>query len=570
MATIGKRLSAAQQQLCIEGAPFACSTLRLGTQVYRQFSHAPLTMRELLDVARGHGEAEFLCHVDALGNKQRCSFSAFFQRVDALANALVAELNIQQGQRIAIAMRNSPEWLEIYAATVSIGAIVVPLNSWGSAEDLEYVLHDSDPSVLFCDLARLTLVAPLLKDINCRAITVDSANADVDDYLSLISPYCGSPMPAPWPISTDQPVQIMYSSGTSGRPKGVLSSHRNIIQAVLSFECQAMASIMVNPDAMDIIVNGPYPPCALLAVPLFHVSGCYASFLLNLRGGRRIVMMYKWQAGMALELIEQEKVTIFSAAPSMLIDLLQHPNCEREKLASLFSIGSGGASCPDRLRQLIRQYFPQSYPGTGYGMTESNAVGTSCVGLAFVCKAGSVGTLSPLMELKTCDAQGKDLPPGSQGEIYLRSVCNSRQYWRAGETIDLLDGNGWLASGDIGYLDEDGFLFITDRAKDIIIRGGENISPVEIENLVSQHPDILECAVLGLPDDVLGESLALVYRTRPGSIVHETALQEDYFSRLAPFKRPTRIRAVSASLPRNPSGKLLKSELAALFHTQCE
>ncbi len=567
MTAIGRPLSDAEQGLCAPGSPYELAAVTVDGQHYRLFAQTPDTMRGLLDVARAHGDSEFLCYVDANGEKQRRSFCEYFQRVDALAHGLVTDFGLQQGQRVAIAMRNTPEWLEVYAAVVSLGAIVVPLNSWGSADDLQYVLHDSAPGLVVCDGPRYALINGVLTDIGCRAIVARADVADAMRYETVIARHIGHAMPTPWHCHSDDPVQIMYSSGTSGRPKGAVSSHRNIIQAIFSFEYQAVLGIMANPDALDTILSCGDRPTALLAVPLFHVSGCYASFLLHLRGGRRMVMMYKWQAEQALTLIEQEKITIFSAAPSMLIDLLQHPRCEPQRIASLFSIGSGGAACPERVRQLIGDTFAQSYTGTGYGMTESNAIGSSCVGIAFDSKPGSAGTLSPLVEFKTCNTEGDELPVGQQGEIHLRSVCNSRVYWGQNGGKPILDAGGWLATGDIGYIDHSGFVFVTDRAKDMIIRGGENIHPAEIEARVSQHPDIVECAAFALPDPLLGECVALAYRTQTGEPIDPEVLHNELLAQLAAYKRPTQIVALTSPLPRSPSGKVLKGELPALVQS---
>ncbi|WP_372862139.1 class I adenylate-forming enzyme family protein [Spongiibacter sp.] len=564
MTSIAQTLKDCEAQLCAAGAPYEMEEVVVGGQSYRQFKQAPSTFRELLDGGRQHGDAEFLVYAEPGQTEERRSFNAFYRRVDALAYQLIEHYKLQQGQRVAIAMRNYPEWMEAYTAVASLGAIVVPLNSWGTAEELEFVLRDSAADIVFCDQRRLELLSPLLADLPCRAIVArGEATAQAESMEALITGAEGRAMPQPWQCQPDDPVQIMYSSGTSGKPKGALSTHRNITQAIISFEAQAIMSAMANPKAIEAMFAGGNAPCSLLSVPLFHVSGCYAAFLLNLRGGRKIVMTYKWDAGDALRLIEQEKVTIFSAAPSMVIDLLQHPDYENYDTSSLFSLGGGGSACPPTFKRVIDERFEQAYVGTGYGMTESNAIGASCSGLAYEYQPGSAGTLSPLVDFKTCDEHGNDLARGQQGEIWLRSVCNIRSYWQRPEANASQFNNGWMATGDIGYLDEEGFVHLADRAKDLIIRGGENIYPAEIEGVLSKHPAVLESAVFGLPDERMGEAVAAVIRLNDGQSVSADELKDFLGKQLAAFKHPQHIAFSTAPLQRNATGKLLKKQIKA-------
>lgn len=568
MTNIAQTLRDCQNQLCAPGAPYEMEDCVVNGQHFRQFKQAPSSMRELLDAGRQHGDGEFLVYAEPGKPEERRSFAQFFQRVDALAYQLVHHYQLKQGQRIAIAMRNYPEWMEAYTAIASLGAIVVPLNSWGSAEELEFVLRDSAADIVFCDARRLELLTPMLADLPCRAIVARSqASEHAESMEALIAGAMGQAMPQPWQCQLDDPVQIMYSSGTSGKPKGALSSHRNIIQAIISFEVQAIMSAMANPKAIEAMFAGGNAPCSLLSVPLFHVSGCYAAFLLNLRGGRKIVMTYKWDAAEALRLIEQETVTIFSAAPSMVIDLLQHPDFDKRDTSSLFSLGGGGSACPPTFKRVIDERFEQAYVGTGYGMTESNAICSSCTGAAYEEKPGAAGTLSPLVDFKTCDEEGRDLPPGEKGEIWLRSVCNIQSYWHRPEATASQFKDGWMATGDIGFLDEDGFVHLADRAKDLIIRGGENIYPAEIETLLSRHPAVLESAVIGLPDERMGESVAALVRLNDGETLTEDALLSFLREQLASFKVPSALHFVAQPLPRNAAGKLLKKQIKEEYAT---
>lgn len=568
MTSIAQTLKDCEAQLCAPGAPYEMEDCVVNGQRYRQFKQAPTSLRELLDAGRQHGDNEFLVYSEPGQTEERRSFTQFYQRVDALAYQLVHHYQLKQGQRVAIAMRNYPEWMEAYTAIASLGAIVVPLNSWGSAEELEFVLRDSAADIVFCDARRLALLSPLLSDLPCRAIVARGEASDVAESMeALIAGALGKAMPQPWQTHIDDAVQIMYSSGTSGKPKGALSSHRNIIQAIISFEAQAIISAMANPKAIEAMFAGGNSPCSLLSVPLFHVSGCYAAFLLNLRGGRKIVMTYKWDAAEALRLIEQEKVTIFSAAPSMVIDLLQHPDYEQRDTSSLFSLGGGGSACPPSFKRLIDERFEQAYVGTGYGMTESNAIGSSFTGAAYEEKPGAAGTLSPLVDFKTCDEEGRDLAAGETGEIWLRSVTNIQSYWQRPEATASQFKDGWMATGDIGYLDDDGFVHLADRAKDLIIRGGENIYPAEIEALLSRHPSVLESAVVGLPDERMGEQVAALVRLNEGESVSAEDLLAFLRGQLAGFKVPSCLHVLAQPLPRNATGKLLKKQIKADYDT---
>ncbi|MAY39327.1 MULTISPECIES: class I adenylate-forming enzyme family protein [Spongiibacter] len=568
MTSIAQTLKDCEAQLCGPGAPYELEERLVNGQPMRHFKNAPNSMRELLDAGRQHGDAEFLVYAEPGQPEERFSFNDFYRHVDALAYQLVARFDLQKGQRVAIAMRNYPEWMMAYAAVVSLGAIVVPLNSWGTAEELEFVLRDSAADIVFVDERRRQALTPLLIDLPCKLIVArGQADEHAVDMAALIDEASGKSMPQAWEFDADDPVQIMYSSGTSGKPKGALSTHRNITQALFSFECQAICAAMANPAAIEKMFAAGNAPCSLLSVPLFHVSGCYAAFLVNLRGGRKIVMTYKWDAREALRLIEQETVTVFSASPSMVIDLMQHPDYDKFDTSSLFSVGGGGSACPPAFKRVIDQRLESAFVGTGYGMTESNAIGSSCAGGAYEEQPGSAGTLSPLVDFKTCDEDGNDLPKGEKGEIWLRSVTNIQSYWHRPEANASAFKDGWMITGDIGYIDDNGFVFLADRAKDLIIRGGENIYPAEIEALLSQHPDVLESAVFGVPDETLGESVAVLLRLNNGKVLSEDEVRNFLAKHLAAFKLPKYIEFASAPLPRNPAGKVLKKDIKAEYAT---
>ncbi len=560
MNDIAARLHTATEQLCQPGAPYEIETRQSGDTELRFYKNAPPTLRALLEPGRGFGAQEFLVYQD-----QRLSFDDFFSRADALAHYLVSEINTSKGDRIAIAMRNNPEWMIAYYAIVSVGAVVVPLNSWGSADELGYGLSDSMAKLVICDQARFDTITAAPNELSCQTILVGATGpTDSLSFEEIISANLGAAMPEV-ACESDDIAQIMYTSGTTGRPKGAVSSHGNICQAIFSFEFHGTCSAMANPEAIGKMFSTGFAPCTLLSVPLFHVSGCYAAFLLNLRAGRKTVMMYKWSAEDALKLIEKERVTIFSAVPSMVVDLLRHPNFKTTDTTSLFSIGGGGTACPPSFKSTIIENLGDAYVGTGYGMTETNAIGASCTGDAYFYKPKSAGTLSPLVEWQTRSPEGGILPKGEVGEIWLKSACNITAYWNKPEATAENFENGWMTTGDIGYLDDENFVFLVDRAKDLIIRGGENIYPAEIEACLSQHSAIADSAIIAVPDERLGETPGAVIRIRQGAELSETEVKAHLADKLAAFKQPSHIWFIKDEMPRNAAGKILKRDLVQRF-----
>lgn len=559
--SIVERLAIAGDQLSQAGMPYEISSD--AEQPIRRYEKAPATLRELIDPARGHGEQDFLVYQD-----ERLSFKDFFRDVDALAHQLVNEIGIVKGDRIAIAMRNYPEWPIAYAAIVCIGAVAVPLNSWGSEAELNYGLTDCGARLLICDEQRLVQLTNSSTGLSCQAIVV-RAEAEWPAHTkfeTLVAAARGQAMPD-CPCDTHDTVQIMYTSGTGGRPKGAVSSHQNICQAIFNFEYHAVCSAMANPRAIELMFAKGYAPSTLLAVPLFHVSGCYAVFLLNLRGARKIVMMHKWDPVQALDIIARERISIFSASPSMVTELLQHPKFADSDTDSLFSIGGGGSACPEDFGPIIKDALGDAYVGTGYGMTESNAAGASCVGEAYNYKPNSAGQLSPIIDFKTCDDEGNDLERGEVGEIYLRSPCNIEQYWQLPDATARSFKNGWMATGDLGYIDDENFIFLVGRSKDMILRGGENIYPAEVENSLMSHPAVLEAAVFAVESAQYGESPRAVLRLKPNAHCAEQELHDYVKQRVAAYKMPDQFIISEQALPRNPAGKVLKQTLQQQYPT---
>lgn len=559
MSTLADAIADSFQQLTQPGAPYEIVEKELSGQTCRVYQQAPSSVKELIDAGRNHGDAIFLSY-----EGDEWSYNRFFQQVDAIGYQLFNRYQIQAGDRVAIAMRNFPEWMTSFAAIVSLGAIVVPLNSWGQKDELEYGLNDAGAKVVFCDQQRFEHIAESLESLKIKAVVARHSKAIEHNHAETLDSFIDGITDVDIPCFSSQgedPAMILYTSGTTGRPKGAISSHRNMIQAVYNFEFSAISSAMTNPKAIEAMFASGNPACSLLAVPLFHVSGLYPMFLLSLRGGRKVVMMYKWHPGEALKIIEQEKITTLSAAPSMVMDVLDHPDFDRHDTSSLFALGSGGAATPARFSQLVRDKMDMAYPGTGYGMTENNATCSTCTGEAFHYKPKSSGILSPIVDFKTCDENGNPLAKGDTGEIWIKSATVVQGYWNNEVATAETFVDGWLRTGDIGYIDEENFVFLVDRAKDIIIRGGENISAAEIENCLYDHPAVWEVAAFSVPDPRHGEELAVSINCKPGQQTNQQEIQQFVKQRLAGFKVPSTVVFREAPMPRNAAGKIIKKEI---------
>jgi acyl-CoA synthetase (AMP-forming)/AMP-acid ligase II len=548
------------EQLTGPGGPFETAAEVVGGVSYKNvIVSAPVTMKEVWAQAAPHGDKEFLIY-----EGERWTYTQLLQQAASFGHQLVHEYGVKKGDRVAIAMRNYPEWMTAYIAITSIGAVAVTLNSWGQAQELEYGLTDADVRVVFCDQPRLDLIADKLVGLDIKAIVarpdIGSQPDNTVSVADLIAGQEGVTMPQV-DICPEDNAMMMYTSGTTGQPKGALSTHWALCQAIANFEAIAMAMAMINPEAMEAMFSTGFEPAQMLAVPLFHVSGCHAVFLTAFKAGRKVVMMYKWNVENALKLVESERVTFFSAAPSMLLQILESPLLERCDVSSLFSLGGGGSATPPKVSRLIQQRFPSGYPGTGWGLTETNAIGTSFTGKPFTQKPGSAGFKHPGAEIEARDDDGNVLPAGIAGELWIKTPSMVKEYWHRPEANAADFKEGWFNSGDLGYFDSEGYLFMSGRAKDMIIRGGENIYPAEIEAVISDHPRVEEVAVFGVEDQQLGEVVAIAVVARGGETLSGDDIKAYAAERLARFKVPEYVWLLDKPLPRNDTGKVLKKDL---------
>ncbi|WP_175650214.1 class I adenylate-forming enzyme family protein [Pseudomonas sp. Marseille-P9899] len=545
----------AWQQLTAAGAPFEVVTPADGAPRY--FRQTARTLQEVIDAGRVHGEREFL-----VWQEQRLSFADYFDQVDRLAGQLIARFGLQPGERVAIAMRNQPAWLVAFAAIQRCGAVCVPLNSWGLRDELLHGLEDSGAGLLLCDESRLTLLRDDLTARQRTTIVVGMTSvAGLPDYCFRYEDLLAAEalvVPAVR-VEPHAPAMILYTSGTTSRAKGALSSHRAVCQALAALDFQSAFCALSSPQRIARVIDSGFAPTSLMAVPLFHVSGLHAQFLSALRGGRRLVLMYKWDVERAIDLIRDERCTQFNGAPVMMQQLFASPRFGGADTASLFGLGLGGGASSAALLGDMARRKPDVIGGSGYGLTESNGIGAAIGGDPFLYKPASCGWPLPIVDVRIGDSPAQPVPDGQPGLIWLRSPTLMSGYWNqpvaSAETLC----DGWLNTGDIGYLDDEGFLCISGRVKELINRGGEKISAAEIEACISEMPGVEDAAVFAVPDPLLGEAVALVIQGERLPSVQDAQLF--IAARLAGYKVPAHVYRVTEALPRNATGKVLKAEL---------
>ena len=547
----------AWQQLIGAGSPFEVQTPADGGPKY--FRHTAASVWAAIDSGRIHGDREFL-----VWEQQRLTFSQFFDQVDRLAGQLVERFGIRKGDRVAIAMRNQPAWLVSFAAIQRCAGVCVPLNSWGLRDELFHGLQDSGASLLLSDEPRLQLLANDLREQGLATIVVGlHAGAPLEEHCQRLEDLLAAPainVPAQ-AVNASDPAMILYTSGTTSLAKGVLSTHGAVCQALVALEFQGAFCAVSSPERISVVINSGYAPATLMAVPLFHVSGLHAQFLLALRSGRRLLLMYKWDVEKALDLIRDEQCTQFNGAPVMMQQLLASPRFGSSDTASLFGLGLGGAAPSSSLLDNLTRRKPEAIGGSGYGLTESNGICAAHGGDQFAYKPASAGWPLPIVDVRIGDSPDRPVPAGVSGLIWVRSPTLMSEYWNLPEASARTLCDGWLDTGDIGLLDDEGFLYITDRAKDLINRGGEKIAAAEVESCACEMPGVIEAAAFAVPDAVLGEVVFLVVRGEPGAIPGSEAVRSFIAQRLASYKVPAQIHVQHTPFARNASGKTLKSVL---------
>tara|TARA_B100001939_G_scaffold147871_1_gene128064 strand:+ start:233 stop:1936 length:1704 start_codon:yes stop_codon:yes gene_type:complete len=519
------------------------------------FVNAPTSLRQVYEDAVS--DVEFVVAED-----QRWTFAEFWNDAATIGHLLVHDLGVRKGDRVAISMRNYPEWMLAFTAATSVGAIAVAMNSLWNADEMAYGLTDSGAKVLFADAERLTLLESMAEPIEGLQVVAvrhtGSPAADVE-LAGRMAEIGSVPMPEVDIAPTDSAL-ILYTSGSTGHPKGVLSNHHNVIVALMAWEVEYGALTERPGNVVAPEEGSGLVPASLLGIPLFHVLGLHAVFLASFRGQRKLVAMYKWDASVAAELIERERIVTFTGPPAVSGDLVRVAQSEGRDLSSLLSVGGGGAARPPEQVGQIDDTFEKALPNTGWGMTETNAIGTIIFGAEYSERRLSSGPALCVIDLRVVDDDGNELQPGERGELQVRGPSMFREYWNKPEaTADSFAEDGWFKTGDVAYIDTDGHLFIVDRIKDLIIRGGENIGCGGVEAALSSHPNVIEAAVYSVPDDRLGEEVGTtMYVTED---FDETELREYLVDHLAKYEIPRYITTMTEPLPRTGSGKLLKRQL---------
>lgn len=525
----------------------------IGRQI-RAFKNAPRNLGQLYREARS--DKPFLIYED-----ERLSFEETWRRACTLAHVLVNEYGVKKGDRIAIAMRNYPEWMISFMAATSIGALTVAVNALWTADEMSYGIGLAQPKVAFIDqerIDRLNMLTNLPADLKLIGVrTTKPLPANVRSYTDVMSAPEQSELPDVDVLPDDDAI-MLFTSGSTGHPKGAVSTHRNVLHALISWELDLIASF-----ATGLIERPPAdaPQAAsLLVIPLFHVTGLHSVALSCFRLQRRLVSMYKWEVEKGADIIEREAITNFTATPAITGDLVVYSRETGRHFPSLSAVGGGGASrAPEQVRA-IDAVFAKAMPATGWGMTETNAIGVGIAAADYLRKPESSGRVSAVLDVRIVDEAGNELPTGQRGELQIRGASIMRGYYkRPDANASEFVNNDWFRTGDVAYIDDEGFAFIVDRIKDLVIRGGENIGCGAVEYALQEHPSVVEACVYGVPDQRLGEEVgATIYADKP---VTEAELRDFLSTRLGKFQIPRYFQFESEPLPRGATGKIMKKDL---------
>ncbi len=549
-------LRKAREELTGPGGAFEIVEAEVLGQRVRTYKNALPNVRALWLSTIQFAERPYLIYGD-----ERLSYAEAHEQVNAVAAWLAAQ-GVQPGDRVAIAMRNYPEWMLIYWACVSCGIAVVGMNAWWTAEEMAYALRDSEPKILFLDaerLARLQERPELAASLKLVGVRIPDAPANVVPWADVVAHGGAMPDVA---VDPDDDACIFYTSGTTGNPKGAQLTHRGCVANLFNMMYAAASSALATQWATGVEPPAEAPvPVTLITTPLFHVTANNCGAYITTAVGGALVLTYRWDAGEALRIIARERVTAMSGVPVMARELIGHPDFATTDTSSLTSLAGGGAQVPPDLVHKIESGVTNARPGTGYGMTETCGIITSVSADFFVDKPDSAGPAMPSFEARCVDDEGNTVPPGQIGELWVKGSPVIKGYINRPEATAASITDGWLHTGDIARIDEEGFIFIVDRKKDMVLRGGENVYCAEVEATVYRHAAVAECCVFGVPDERLGEEVGVAIVLKPGESLAEAALREHCAALIAKHKVPRYVWFLDEALPRNASGKFLKREL---------
>ncbi|OCC22493.1 hypothetical protein MB02_16680 [Croceicoccus estronivorus] len=530
------------------GEPFEICEQEVNGRQMRVFAGATGNLSALFATMPGRGDTDFI-----VDGERRISYAGFHALAGSVAAALTDEYGVQVGDRIAIAMHNSPEWMIAFAALSALGAIPVLINSRGSGEEMRYCAEDIAVSLIIADVRRAEKLAEA--GYQGKSLVFDEAMLG-----DMVARYPDQALPDS-SAGTDDPACILFTSGTTGRPKGAIISHRAMLTGILMaqhagarFAARMAAQMGIDPAAM---MAGRPQSAILLIFPLFHVSGCQSMFLGIIARGGKIVFHKRWNPAEALRLVEEEKITEFTGPPMTLWDLLNEPTRATRDLSTIGSIASGGQALAPNLLAALQEAFPRRVFGGGYGMTETTGSVSLAMGDLYTARPECSGVAHDVAEMRVVDENGSVLPSGEVGEICVRGPMVMLGYWnRPEETAAAIDADGWLRTGDLGTIDEIGYVAIVDRKTNMVISKGENIYCAEVERVISEHPDVADVAAFGMPDERLGERLAVAVTPEAGRDLSADTVREHVRKHLADYKVPADVYFRDTPMPRNATGKV--------------
>lgn len=553
-----QELKAARDKLTGPGGDFEIIETEILGHRIRDFKNRPNSIREIWLSTAQFADRTYLVY-----EGERISYGEAHRQVNSVAGWLF-EQGVGPGDRVAIAMRNYPEWMLIYWACTSVGVAVVGMNAWWTEPEMAYGINDAQPKLIFADTERLARISDnpdLETQPGLIGVRTDRSQPGVTAWAEIIGQDRDLPSVD---VDPDSDACIFYTSGTTGFPKGAQLTHRGCVANLLNMQYAAASSMLAVQQATGVEPPAVMPvPVTLITTPLFHVTANNCGAYRATAVGGTIVLMYRWDAGEALRLIERERITSAGGVPVMGRELINHPDFDKTDTSSLLAISCGGAQVPPDQVQKIDDQVETARPGTGYGMTEVCGIITSVAGDFFIDKPESAGPAMPNFEVKCVNDDGQEVPKGELGELWVRGSSVIKGYINRPEATAEAITDGWLHTGDIARIDADEFIYLVDRKKDMVLRGGENIYCVEVEAAIYHHPAIAECCVFGVPDERLGEEVGTAVYLKPGASMTAEDLQAHCAERLAKFKIPSHVWICDEPFPRNASGKFLKRDVRA-------